>query len=448
MHNERVLNNMDKGQQILNIFHNAKNKTAIPNHLYSKYNVKKGLRNEDGTGVVVGLTRICDVCGYIKDENGKKLDQPGQLYYRGFPVEKLYEKVANSDNTGYEEVSFLLLNGYLPKEKELNIFKDYLKENYALPDRFVSKNILKTQSFDMMNKIQRSILSLYSEDENPNDPSINNTLQQGLSIIAKLPAIAVYCYQAKVHLMDNKSLVIHPIRNDLDLAENFLYLLRGEDNYTREEVMILDLLMILHADHGIGNNSTFANLVVSSTQTDIYSSFTAAVGSLKGPRHGGANVTCRQMMKTIIEDIGLDASEEEMLGIIKRLLDRDYFDQAGLVYGLGHAVYTISDPRSEILKENAREVAELADRLDELDFYNKFADLACQYISQTKGKNVCANVDFYSGFIYDMLKIPEELYTPLFVISRTIGWLAHNLESKMNSDRIIRPAGLYVGDIK
>ncbi|HZJ69070.1 MAG TPA: citrate synthase [Candidatus Eisenbacteria bacterium] len=437
---------MNNTQEILKIFHNARNKTTIPNHLYTKYDVKKGLRNEDGTGVVVGLTRICDVYGYTKDENGNKVDQPGQLYYRGFPINTLYQKVANRDNNGYEEVCFLLLNGYLPTDKELRIFKDYLQENYVLPDRFLSKNILKTSSYDMMNKIQRSILSLYSEDDNPNDPSIDNTLRQGLSIIATLPAIAVYCYQAKIHLMDNKSLIIHPIRKDLDLAESFLYLLRGEDNYSQEEVSILDLIMILHADHGIGNNSTFANLVVSSTQTDIYSSFTAAVGSLKGPRHGGANVTCRHMMKTVIDDIGLDASEEEMLGIIKRLIDREYFDKAGLVYGIGHAVYTVSDPRSEILKENAAKVAEQAGRLDELNFYKKFAKLACKYISETKNKNVCANVDFYSGFIYDMLQIPEELYTPLFVISRGIGWLAHNLEEKINSNRIIRPAGLYVGD--
>lgn len=439
---------MSYEKEILNIFHNAENKNTINSELYSQYNVKKGLRNENGTGVVVGLTKICDVIGYTKDKDGNKIDAPGELNYRGYALANLYNQVAASDQNGYEEVCFLLLNGYLPNEDEKQIFKNYLRENYFLPEGFLSRNILKTSSFDMMNRIQRSILLLYSEDENPDDPSIENTLKQGLSIIAKLPAICVYCYNAKVHLQDNQSLIIHPQRKDMDIAEYILYLLRGEGNYTQEEVAMLDLMMIIHADHGIGNNSTFANLVVSSTQTDIYSSMTAAVGSLKGPRHGGANVTCRRMMKTIIEDIGLDASEEEMREVAKKLLDKEYFDQAGLIYGIGHAVYTISDPRSEVLKENAETVAEQAGRLYEYHFYNRFAKIACEYIKEQKGKNVSANVDFYSGFIYEILGIPEELFTPLFVISRSIGWLAHNLEEKINSNRIIRPAGIYVGEMQ
>ncbi len=439
---------MNYEKEILNIFHNAENKNTINSELYSQYNVKKGLRNENGTGVVVGLTKICDVVGYTKDEAGNKIDAPGELNYRGYALANLYNQVASSDQNGYEEVCFLLLNGYLPNEEEKQIFKQYLRENYVLPEGFLSRNILKTSSFDMMNRIQKSILLLYSEDENPDDPSIENTLKQGLSIIAKLPAICVYCYNAKVHLQDNQSLIIHPQRKDMDIAEYILYLLRGEGNYTQEEVAMLDLMMIIHADHGIGNNSTFANLVVSSTQTDIYSSMTAAVGSLKGPRHGGANVTCRRMMKTIIEDIGLDASEEEMREVAKKLLGKEYFDQAGLIYGIGHAVYTISDPRSEVLKENAETVAEQAGRLEEYHFYNRFVEIACEYIKEQKGKNVSANVDFYSGFIYEILGIPEELFTPLFVISRSIGWLAHNLEEKINSNRIIRPAGIYVGEMQ
>ena len=439
---------MKKDKSILEIFHKAMNKNTIPANLYSKYNVKKGLRNDNGTGVVVGLTRICDVTGYVKDENGNKQDVPGQLYYRGFPIDKLYDRVANSSHTGYEDVCFLMLNGYLPSAKERELFKDYLRDNYLLPEGYLSRNILRSSSYNMMNKIQRSILLLYSDDPNPDDPGIDNYLQQGLSIISKLPAITVYCYQAKSHLFDNKSLIIHPQRDDMDMAESFLYLLKGEGNYTDEEVRILDLMMILHADHGIGNNSTFASLVVASTQTDIYSAFTAAVGSLKGPRHGGANVTCREMMKTVIDDIGTDATDAQILEVCEKLLDKQYFDKAGLIYGMGHAVYTLSDPRSVILMENAGKIAEQNDRIEEFEFYKRFADIASKFVSESKGKNVCANVDFYSGFIYDMLGIPEELYTPLFVISRAIGWLAHNLEDKININRIIRPAGLYVGDDK
>ena len=436
-----------KGKDILRIFHLAEGNNRIPTELYSKYNVKKGLRNENGTGVVVGLTRICDVAGYTKDAEGRKQDMEGELFYRGYPLKAVYDKVAASDHNGYEEVCFLLLFGYFPTELEKLLFKECLRESYALPDGFLARNILKTSSFDMMNKIQRSILLLYSDDPNPDDPGVDNYLQQGLSIIAKLPAIAVYCYQAMSHMVENKSLVIHPQRADMDLAEYFLYLLKGEGNYTQDEVSILDLMMIIHADHGIGNNSTFASLVVASTQTDIYSSFTAAVGSLKGPRHGGANVTCRHMMKTIIEDLGLDADEDQMRTVCKKLLNKEYFDKAGLIYGIGHAVYTLSDPRSVILNANAAKVAAQFDRLPELEFYQRFADVACSVVKEEKGRNVCANVDFYSGFIYDLLGIPEELFTPLFVISRAIGWLAHTLEDKINIHRIIRPAGLYVGDI-
>jgi citrate synthase len=439
------LNVMSKGKQVLDIYHRAIGKNTIPNELYPKHDVKKGLRNEDGTGVVVGLTRICDVMGY-KVENGRKVDVPGELFYRDFTLDDLYNKVAASDETGYEDTCFLLLYGYLPDAGELLIFKSFLQSEYSLPEGFISRNILRSPTINIMNKIQRAILLLYGEDENPDDPGIDNTLRQGLSVIAKLPAICVYCYQAKVHLLENRSLVIHPVKNNLSMAESFLYLLKGEGNYTHEEVMILDLMMILHADHGIGNNSTFASLVVSSTQTDLYSCFAAAVGSLKGPRHGGANITCRQMMKAVIDDIGTDASDDEIQDVVRKMLRKEYFDRSGLIYGMGHAVYTISDPRSELLREHATTVAKQKGRVAELEFFKRFADIACAVIYEVKGKNVCANVDFYSGFIYDMLGVPEDLYTPLFVISRAIGWLAHNLEDKININKIIRPAGKFVGN--
>ncbi|MGI6608034.1 MAG: citrate synthase [Erysipelotrichaceae bacterium] len=432
---------------ILNIFEKYISENRIPNELYKKYNVKKGLRNEDGTGVLIGLTRIADVVGYTRDKEGNKKDIPGELYYRGIPLKTLYEKVSASNQTGYEEICFLLLFGYLPDKKELAIFKKELRNNYDLPEGYLAANILKAPSINIMNKIQRSLLLLYSYDDNPDNCGVENMLEQGLSIIAKLPAIMVYSYAAKRHLINNQSLLIHPVRHDLCIAESILYLLKGENNYSKEEVKILDLLMIIQADHGAGNNSTFASLVVSSTDTDIYSSFTAAVGSLKGPKHGGANITCKHMMDEIIKEVGLDASEEEILNIIKRILNKDFFDKTGLIYGLGHAVYTISDPRSVLLKKQATAVAEISDKIDHLEFYKKFEDIACNYIKEVKGINICANVDFYSGLIYDMLKIPEDLFTPLFVTSRAVGWLAHNIEEKINSGRIIRPAGQYVGGI-
>ncbi|HPX32607.1 MAG TPA: citrate synthase [Erysipelotrichaceae bacterium] len=432
---------------ILTIFEKYIRENKIPNELYKKYNVKKGLRNEDGTGVLIGLTRIADVVGYARDKKGNKVDIPGELYYRGIPLKTLYEKVSSSNQTGYEEICFLLLFGYLPNKKELTIFKKELRSKYDLPEGYLATNILKAPSIDIMNKIQGALLLLYSYDDNPDDCSVESMLKQGLSIVAKLPAIIVYSYAAKKHLINNQSLLIHPIRHDLCIAESILYLLRGENNYNEEEVKILDLLMVVHADHGAGNNSTFASLVVSSTDTDIYSSFAAAVGSLKGPKHGGANTTCKRMMDEVIKEVGLNASDEEILNIIKRILNKDFFDKKGLVYGLGHAVYTISDPRCVLLKKQATEVAEMSDKIDCFEFYKRFEDIACNYIKEVKGINICANVDFYSGLIYDMLKIPEDLFSPLFVASRAVGWLAHNIEEKINSGRIIRPAGQYVGEI-
>ncbi len=433
---------------ILKIFKKYVSENKIPNELYKKYNVKKGLRNEDGTGVLIGLTRISDVVGYVRDEKGNKKDIPGELYYRGIPLQTLYEKVSSSGDTGYEEICFLLLFGYLPNEDELKLFKKELRCQYKLPEGYLATNILKAPSINIMNKIQGALLLLYSYDANPDNCSIENILQQGLSIIAKLPAIMVYSYAAKKHLINNQSLIIHPIRHDLCIAESILYLLRGENNYTKEEVNILDLLMIVQADHGAGNNSTFASLVVSSTDTDIYSSFTAAVGSLKGPKHGGANITCKHMMDEVIKEVGLDATDDEILNIVKRILNKDFFDKKGLVYGLGHAVYTISDPRCVLLKKQAIDVAKMTKKDDYFEFYKRFEDIACNYIKEVKGINICANVDFYSGFIFDMLKIPEDLYSPIFVASRAVGWLAHNIEEKINSGRIIRPAGQYVGGIK
>lgn len=344
----------------------------------------------------------------------------------------------------YERACFLILFGYLPDEEEFNYFKEYLHNHYFLPDGFMVTNILRQPSINVMNKIQRALLMLYSEDDNADDSSPMNTLYQGLSIIAKLNAIMIYSYHAKIHILENKSLIIHPINKDLSIAQSILSLLRVDKQYTKEEARILDMLLVLHADHGSGNNSTFANLVVSSSGTDIYSSFVASIGSLKGPRHGGANIMCRNMMKSIISEIGLNASDDIMLDYIDKLLNKEFFDMSGLIYGFEHAVYTLSDPRCEILKTEVSSLAKEKDRLEEYDFYKRFEKNVKEYFVKYKNRQICANVDYYSGFVYDMLDIPEDLFTPLFVQSRSVGWLAHNIEHKLYCDRIIRPAGKFI----
>ena len=428
------------------IFQNALEHHHIPNELYTRFDVKKGLRNEDGTGVLVGLTKICDVEGYRRLEDGSKQDIPGELYYRGIPLETVYDRVASHDLSGYEEICFLLLFGYLPDEADLEAFRSELRSHYDLPAAFLLNNILKATSLNTMNKIQSALLMLYAEDDNPDDGSVENLLRAGLSIIAKLPAIMVYSSQVKHYHDDGGSLLIHPVRKDLDLAESILYLLRGEGDYTEEEVALLDLMMILHADHGVGNNSTFASLVVSSTGTDLFSAFSAAVGSLKGPKHGGANITTKHMMDAVMAEVGVDADDAAIQAIVERICNKEFYDRSGLVYGIGHAVYTLSDPRCELLKQQAVEVAENTGRSAELAFYNRFETIAVRHLRACKGRNLCANVDFYSGLIYDMMQIPEDLYTPIFVASRAVGWLAHIIEERINSGRIIRPAGKYVGE--
>lgn len=431
---------------IHNIIEESLENNIIENSLYQEYKVKKGLRNEDGTGVIVGLTKICDVVGYYKDENNNKVDVEGRLIYRGMDLYDIYEKLLRGDIKGYEEICFLLLFGHLPDENEDKLFHDYLKSEYELPKTFLSESILKTPSMDIMNKIQRAFLMLYSEDETPDDASPEATILKGLSLIAKLPAIIVYSYYSKSHNFYNGDFIIHSTDKNLNLSESFLYLLK-EKEYTKKEVDLLDLLMILHADHGVGNNSTFTNLVVSSTGTDIYSSFSASVGSLKGPKHGGANILAKGMMDAVISEIGLYGSDEDILKIVEKILNKEFYDKKGLVYGIGHAIYTKSDPRCVLLKRQAIELAEEKGRKDEFDLYNRFENIASDYLTNKLGKPRSANVDFYSGFIYDMIGIPKDLYTPIFVLSRMIGWLSHNVEEKVNSGRIIRPAGRYVGGI-
>lgn len=417
---------------------------TIDNQLYRQYDVKKGLRNDDGTGVLVGLTKIADVVGY-KKENGKKVDCDGKLFYRGIDVFDFVEQQYGKRYL-FEETCFLILFGYLPNNEELELFKEELRSRYELPQHYLESKILGFPSRNLMNKLQQEVLMLYSYDKDPDNISVDATLDKGLNLIAKIPSIVCYAYRSKVHYFDKESLFIHQIRQDLSIAENILYLLRDDKQYTKKEAEVLDLALVLHADHGGGNNSTFTNVVISSTGTDIYSSFAGAIGSLKGPRHGGANIAVMKQMHQVIDTIGLDASKEEIGAIIEQILDKNFNDKSGLIYGIGHAVYTISDPRCRILTKKCEELAIEKGRGKEFDFYRTFEDLAIEAIYKRKGKRVCGNVDLYSGLIYDMLNIPEELYTLMFVVSRSVGWLAHNIENKLYSGKIIRPAAKYVGE--
>lgn len=433
-------------QQIENFFDKSLKENEIPNQLYSTYSVKKGLRNEDGTGVLVGLTKISDVVGY-KKVNNQKVDDYGNLFYRGINIKDI---VNNHKNKRYlfEEVCFLILFGYLPKQDELDQFKQILSDNYELPPHYLEANILGFPARNLMNKLQQEVLMLYSYDPDADNIGIKETLEKGINLIAKIPTIVCYTYQTKVHYFDEQSLFIHHVNKDYSIAETILSLLRDDGQFTVKEAEVLDVALVLHADHGGGNNSTFTNVVISSTGTDIYSAVAGAIGSLKGPRHGGANLAVKRQMDLVIKEISLQATEEQIHQIICRILDKDFNDNSGLVYGIGHAVYTLSDPRSEILAAKCQELAKEKGREDEFIFYQKFAAIAIEEIYQRKGIHVSTNVDFYSGLVYDMLNIPSDLYTLLFVVGRTVGWIAHNIENKLYSNRIIRPATKYVGGIK
>lgn len=419
----------------------------IANELYSTYSVKKGLRNEDGTGVLVGLTKISDVVGY-KKVNGEKLDDYGSLYYRGINVKDIVNSSRKEKRYLYEEVCFLVLFGYLPDQEEFETFKSILSDSYELPQHYLEASILGFPARNLMNKLQQEVLMLYNYDRDADNVGTKATLEKGINLIAKIPSIVCYTYQTKVHYFDDQSLFIHHVNKDYSIAETILSLLRDDGQFSDKEAEVLDVALVLHADHGGGNNSTFTNVVISSTGTDIYSSVAGAIGSLKGPRHGGANLAVKNQMEKVIDEISVNATDEQIRSIIQRILDKEFNDHSGLVYGIGHAVYTKSDPRSEILSEKCEELAIEKGRKEEFDFYKRFAQIAIDEIYLRKGIHVCSNVDFYSGLVYDMLNIPSDLYTLLFVVGRTVGWIAHNIESKLYSNRIIRPATKYVGGIR
>jgi citrate synthase len=411
-----------------------------PEH-YEIYNVKRGLRNSDGTGVLVGLTVIGEVHSYILDEN-EKVDIPGKLWYRGIDIEDIVSGCVKENRLGFEEVIFLILFGILPSKQMLSQFSEYLNGHRNLPNNFVEDVILKAPSPDIMNKLARCVLTLYSYDNNPDDLSLENLLNQSLELIARFPVIIAYAYQSKQHYYNNKSLFIHSSRPDLSIAENFLHLIRANNKFTQEEAKILDLCLILHAEHGGGNNSAFTTHVVSSTGTDTYSAIAAAIGSLKGPKHGGANNRVMGMMNEIKSNVKNWTDENEVSAYIAKIINKEAYDRSGLVYGFGHAVYTISDPRAVLLKKSARDLAAKKGRMEEFELYNIIEKVTPRLFAELKNNNkpLPANIDFYSGFVYSLLDIPPELYTPLFAMSRIVGWCAHRIEEIISSNKIIRPA--------
>jgi citrate synthase len=421
---------------------------TIDPKLYPEHNIKRGLRNENGTGVLVGITRVGSVIGYRK-ENDKKIPIDGELYYRGYNLFDLVHGFQEEKRLGFEETVYLLLFGKCPNQDELKEFTLALEERRDLPKHYKEDVILKIPAPNIMNKLQRTVLTLYSYDDNPDDISVVNVLKQSLDLIAKLPLLAAYSYQAKRHYFNHDSLVIHTPKKGVGTAENFLSLIRPDGKVGKEEIEILDLLLVLQAEHGGGNNSSFATHVVSSTGTDTYSAIATALGSLKGPKHGGANKMVADMIKDIKEHISLDYSEEQLREYLRKILRKEAFDHKGLIYGLGHAVYTLSDPRAIILKEKAYLLALLKGRAKEYNLYADIEKIGCALLNE-KVKNdnsMAANVDFYAGFVLDMLDIPEDLYTPVFAISRIAGWSAHRLEQILD-DKIMRPAYVTLGDNK
>ena len=423
------------------------NNSCIDPNLYDKFDVKRGLRDRNtGKGVLTGLTEIGDVHSY-ETIDGKVVPVEGKLFYRGIDVEDIVHGFLKEKRFGFEEVTYLLLFGELPSEKRLANFNKVLAEYRTLPPSFVRDIIMKATSRDMMNLLARSVLSLYSWDENPDDTSIPNVLRQSLSLIARVPLISVYGYQAHRHYHHGDNLyIINPDVN-LSTAENILRLLRPDSSYTELEAKILDLALVLHAEHGGGNNSTFTTHVVTSSGTDTYSAIASSIASLKGPKHGGANLKVQEMFTDIKAHCSDWDNKDEICTYLNKILDKEAFDHAGLIYGMGHAVYTNSDPRAVILKKFAKQLSEEKGMQKEFALYELVESEAGQLIMNKRKmfKPVCANVDFYSGFVYTMLGIPEEMFTPMFATSRISGWCAHRLEELVNAGKIIRPAYKYVG---
>ncbi len=408
---------------------------------YDRYQVKRGLRNSDTTGVMAGLTRICSVEGYyILD--GEKVPKDGKLYYRGYDINDIIKACDTEDRFGFEEVVWLLLMGSLPTGNQLLALREVLSECRALPDEFVEDAILKQVSKDIMNKMARCTMTLYSYDEDPDNTSIDNVLRQSLQLIAQTPTIMIDAYQAKRRAIYGESMFLHPIDKSQSEAEYILNSLRPDRKFSHEEAKLLDLCLMLHADHGGGNNSTFSVRVLTSSKTDTYSAITAGLGSLKGPRHGGANIKVVKMLDDIMANVADPTDEGQMKDYLVKIINKEAGDKSGLIYGMGHAVYTCSDPRAVVLKKNARELAYQAGFEKEFTALELVEKLTPDVFATVKGDNkvMCANVDLYSGLVYKTLGIPEDLYTPLFATARIAGWCAHRIEELTSNGRIMRPA--------
>ena len=429
--------------QVANIqaLYDAYRKNTIDPKLYESYNVKRGLRNPDGSGVLAGVTGICNVHGYVLDE-GEKTAAEGKLIFRGFDINDLVEGALAENRFGYEEVAYLLLSGKLPTKEQLEDFRVLLDERRELPPGFFEDMILKAPSKNIMNKLSRSVLSLYSYDDTPDSTTPEHEVDTAVSIISKMPVFMVNAYAVKQRCFENGTMFLHPLIPGLSTSQLILSLLRPDRQYTDEEAKILDIMLMLHAEHGGGNNSTFTCRVLSSSGTDPYAAYSAAIGSLKGPRHGGANHKVIEMHKSIMDNVKDWENEDEVAAYLTKILRKEAGDGSGLIYGMGHAVYTLSDPRAVILKKYAGKMAEGTGFEPEYRLLEKIEKLTPVLMHDVKGstKDMCANVDMYSGFVYKMLGIPEDLFTPLFAVSRMAGWCAHRFEECMTGNRIIRPA--------
>ena len=418
---------------------------TIDKSLYTKYDVKRGLRDSDGRGVLTGLTEISDVSGF-RVQGDERVPIPGELFYQGYDIKELV-KGFHGNKHGFEETIFLLLFGELPTKSQLDDFMELLGILRPLPENFNRDIIMKQPSKNIMNIMQRCVLTLYSYDDNPDEISMEHVLAQSLSLIARFPVIAAYGYQSYRHKFMDSSLVIHRPKPHLSTAENILRLLRPDPTFTDLEAQVLDICLVIHAEHGGGNNSSFTTHVITTTGTDTYSTVAGSLGSLKGPRHGGANLKVQQMIADLKANVEDTDDDSQIKAYLTKILNKEAFDRAGLIYGMGHAIYTLSDPRAEILKEYARRLSEAEGYIKEFELYDRIEKIAKELITEHRDmkKPVCANVDFYSGFVYSVLKIPVELFTPMFAISRIAGWSAHRIEEIVNKGKIIRPAYKYVG---
>lgn len=434
--------------QILHLSDVARDVDIIDGDLFTRFNVKRGLRDLNGKGVLTGLTHISEIRA-TKDVDGESVPADGELYYRGYNVEDLIRGFTNEKRFGFEEVTFLLLFGHLPKKGELKDFKKLLSFYRSLPTSFVRDIIMKAPSRDMMNTLARSVLTLYSYDDLADDVTLPNVLRQCLQLISLFPMLSIYGYQAYNHYHEGQSLYIHQPQDGLSTAENILHLLRPDSSYTELEARLLDICLVLHMEHGGGNNSSFTTHVVTSSMTDTYSVMAAAIGSLKGPRHGGANIKVVRMFEEMKEEVRDWDDQEEIAVYLKRLLHKEAFDHAGLIYGVGHAIYSRSDPRARALKNYVSLLAEEKGMGKEWTLYQHVEELAPKLIAEERKmyKGVSINVDFYSGFVYQMLGLPIELYTPIFAMARIVGWSAHRMEELANEGKIIRPAYKAIGPV-